>query len=76
MLCWLDARSRGAAFSLRLEDVDSIRCTEASAQDMREALQECWDTMMGKGLLTEEYHDQVKRAIKQAGSALAKAKLP
>jgi glutamyl-tRNA synthetase/glutamyl-Q tRNA(Asp) synthetase len=38
LLCWLDARSRGAFFSLRLEDVDSVRCTEASAQDMRDAL--------------------------------------
>jgi glutamyl/glutaminyl-tRNA synthetase len=39
LLCWLDARSRGAALSLRLEDVDSKRCTPESADDMRSALE-------------------------------------
>jgi glutamyl/glutaminyl-tRNA synthetase len=39
LLCWLDARSRQAAFFLRLEDVDSIRCTPESADDMRSALE-------------------------------------
>lgn len=38
LLAWLDARSRGAPLLLRLEDVDSTRCTPASAQDMRDAL--------------------------------------
>ncbi|MCK5689748.1 hypothetical protein KAI87_10790, partial [Myxococcota bacterium] len=27
LLAWLDARSRGAHFILRLEDLDTIRCT-------------------------------------------------
>jgi len=39
LLCWLDARSRGAALSLRLEDVDSTRCTPKSADDMLAALE-------------------------------------
>ena len=39
LLCWLDARSRGAALLLRLEDVDSTRCTPESADDMRSALE-------------------------------------
>jgi glutamyl-Q tRNA(Asp) synthetase len=39
LLCWLDARSRGATLSLRLEDIDSTRCTPASADDMRSALE-------------------------------------
>jgi len=39
LLCWLDARSRGAHLSLRLEDVDSTRCTPESADDMRSALE-------------------------------------
>jgi glutamyl/glutaminyl-tRNA synthetase len=39
LLCWLDARSRGAAVFLRLEDVDPTRCTPASADDMRQALE-------------------------------------
>ena len=39
LLCWLDARSRGAALSLRLEDVDSTRCTPESADDMLSALE-------------------------------------
>jgi glutamyl-Q tRNA(Asp) synthetase len=38
LLCWLDARSRKAALALRLEDVDSTRCTPESAEDMRSAL--------------------------------------
>ena len=39
LLCWLDARSRGAKLLLRLEDVDSTRCTAESADDMRSALE-------------------------------------
>jgi glutamyl/glutaminyl-tRNA synthetase len=39
LLCWLDARSRGARLLLRLEDVDSTRCTAESADDMRSALE-------------------------------------
>jgi len=38
LLCWLDARNRGARLLLRLEDVDSTRCTTESADDMRSAL--------------------------------------
>ena len=38
LLAWLDARSRGAPILLRLEDVDSTRCTPESAEDMRAAL--------------------------------------
>jgi len=38
LLAWLDARARGAHFLLRLEDVDSTRCTPESAEDMRAAL--------------------------------------
>ena len=38
LLAWLDARSRGAYFLLRLEDVDPVRCTPESADDMRAAL--------------------------------------
>jgi glutamyl/glutaminyl-tRNA synthetase len=38
LLAWLDARSRGAGFLLRLEDVDAERCTPAFAREMREAL--------------------------------------
>jgi len=39
LLCWLDARSRRARLSLRLEDIDSTRCTPESADDMRSALE-------------------------------------
>ena len=38
LLAWLDARSRGSHFLLRLEDVDPERCTPESADDMRAAL--------------------------------------
>jgi len=39
LLCWLDARSRAAALSLRLEDVDSTRCTAEKASEMCAALE-------------------------------------
>ncbi len=39
LLCWLDARSRGATLLLRLEDIDSTRCTPESADDMLSALE-------------------------------------
>jgi glutamyl/glutaminyl-tRNA synthetase len=39
LLAWLDARSRGAGFGLRLEDVDAQRCSHALALEMREALE-------------------------------------
>jgi glutamyl/glutaminyl-tRNA synthetase len=38
LLCWLDARSRGASIELRLEDIDHTRCTPESARDLRAAL--------------------------------------
>lgn len=38
LLCWLDARSRRAGLSLRLEDVDFTRCSPQSAADMLSAL--------------------------------------
>jgi glutamyl-Q tRNA(Asp) synthetase len=38
LLCWLDARSRGASIGLRLEDIDPVRCTAASARELRDAL--------------------------------------
>lgn len=38
LLAWLDARSLGARFLLRLEDVDRTRCTPRAAEAMRDAL--------------------------------------
>jgi len=38
VLAWLDARSRGAHFGLRLEDIDPVRCTPAHAAELRTAL--------------------------------------
>lgn len=38
LLCWLDARSRGAELLLRLEDVDTTRCTSELAEQMQRAL--------------------------------------
>ena len=39
LLCWLDARSRGASVWLRREDIDPSRCEPESADDMRAALE-------------------------------------
>jgi len=38
LLAWLDARSRGAHFALRLEDIDPERCTSAFEAEMLAAL--------------------------------------
>jgi glutamyl-Q tRNA(Asp) synthetase len=38
LLCWLDARSRGAIIGLRLEDIDPTRCTPQSARELCDAL--------------------------------------
>jgi glutamyl/glutaminyl-tRNA synthetase len=38
LLAWLDARSLGARFSLRLENIDPDRCRPEHADDMRAAL--------------------------------------
>jgi len=38
LLCWLDARSRGASIGLRLEDIDPGRCTPESARELRDSL--------------------------------------
>ena len=38
LLCWLDARSRGAHLALRLEDIDHTRCTAEKSNEMRAAL--------------------------------------
>lgn len=39
LLCWLDARSRGARIVLRLEDLDPDRCRPEYASRMQEDLQ-------------------------------------
>jgi glutamyl-tRNA synthetase/glutamyl-Q tRNA(Asp) synthetase len=38
LLCWLDARSRGAVLRLRLEDLDTTRCKPAWAEAIRTSL--------------------------------------
>ncbi len=38
LLCWLDARSRGARFLVRLENLDPERCKPGYEDDMLEAL--------------------------------------
>ena len=38
LLCWLDARARGAALWLRFEDLDPQRCRPEHLASMREAL--------------------------------------
>jgi glutamyl/glutaminyl-tRNA synthetase len=66
LLCWLDARSRGAHLRLRLEDVDSSRCTPESAEDMRAALR--W---LGLDWDAESVQSDRQSAHEQALDALA-----
>jgi len=70
LLAWLDARSRGAGFGLRLEDVDAERCTPAMAQEMREAL--AW---LGLEWDAESVQSEGRPAHEDALDALASAGL-
>ncbi|MDP4300949.1 tRNA glutamyl-Q(34) synthetase GluQRS [Leptothrix discophora] len=38
---WLDARSRGGSWRVRIEDVDRPRCSEAAAEDILRQLDRC-----------------------------------
>ena len=38
LLAWLSARSAGGEIVLRMEDLDTLRCTEAHAESIREDL--------------------------------------
>jgi glutamyl/glutaminyl-tRNA synthetase len=51
LLCWLDARSRGAAVHLRLEDLDPDRCRPEFALAMRRDLE--WFGLDWDGVLTQ-----------------------
>jgi glutamyl-tRNA synthetase/glutamyl-Q tRNA(Asp) synthetase len=64
LLCWLDARSRGAAVALRLEDIDSARCTPESAEDMRAALTWLgldWDEEIVQSARSTDHADALDR---------------
>jgi glutamyl/glutaminyl-tRNA synthetase len=70
LLCWLDARSRAAHLELRLEDIDSTRCTPESARDMRAALEWFgldWD---GESLQSERSreHESALEKLAQRGA--------
>jgi glutamyl-Q tRNA(Asp) synthetase len=51
LLCWLDARSRGAAVHLRLEDLDPERCRPEFADAMRRDL--AWLGLDWDGVITQ-----------------------
>jgi glutamyl/glutaminyl-tRNA synthetase len=61
LLCWLDARSRGARLLLRLEDLDPERCRPAWSDGMCEAL--AW-----LGLDWDETVVQSARAVSHGAS--------
>jgi glutamyl-tRNA synthetase/glutamyl-Q tRNA(Asp) synthetase len=63
-LCWLDARGRGAALDLRLEDTDPERCTPEKTRDMRAALAWLgldWD----REIVQSERDDPHRQALEQ-----------
>jgi glutamyl-tRNA synthetase/glutamyl-Q tRNA(Asp) synthetase len=70
LLCWLDARSRGAHLELRLEDIDHTRCTPEAARDLRAALEWFgldWD---GESLQSERSreHESALEKLAQRGA--------
>ena len=70
LLAWLDARSRGAGFVLRLEDVDAERCSPALTREMREAL--VW---LGLDWDAESVQSERRAAHEAALDALGRAGL-
>lgn len=70
LLCWLDARSRGAHLELRLEDIDRTRCTPEAARDLRAALEWFgldWD---GESLQSERSREHASALEKLAQRGL------
>jgi glutamyl/glutaminyl-tRNA synthetase len=70
LLCWLDARSRGAHLELRLEDIDHTRCTPEAARELRTALEWFgldWD---GESLQSERSreHESALEKLAQRGA--------
>jgi hypothetical protein len=68
LLCWLDARSRGARFILRLEDIDRQRCLPAYAHGLI-------DDLAWLGLDWDDLHLQSAHSVVHAAAldALAAA---
>ena len=69
LLAWLDARSRGASLLLRLEDVDSQRCTPQAADEMRAALRWLgldWDAELVQSARRADHEAALER-LAQAG---------
>jgi len=69
LLCWLDARSRGARLVLRLEDLDPDRCRPEWSDSMREALAWLgldWDVTVAQGALGDGHAAALDR-LAEAG---------
>ena len=63
LLCWLDARSRGATLLLRMEDVDPQRCTPERVAGMRAALRWLGILSMAVGGLLAVRQQDIKRLL-------------
>ena len=69
LLCWLDARSRGARLLLRLEDLDAARCRPEFTGAMRDDL--AWLGLEFDGVEAQRdratHHDAALDALKERG---------
>ena len=64
LLCWLDARSRGARIVLRLEDLDPHRCRPEYAQVMKDDLAWIgldWDAIRLQSDFARDHADAIER---------------
>jgi glutamyl-tRNA synthetase/glutamyl-Q tRNA(Asp) synthetase len=64
LLCWLDARSRGARLVLRLEDLDPQRCRPEYAEAMQEDLTWIgldWDAVRLQSDFAMDHQDAIER---------------
>lgn len=69
LLCWLDARSRGARIVLRLEDLDTTRMKEGQREEMCEALAWLgldWDEVQMQSQLRAQ-HEEALDALAAGG---------
>jgi len=68
LLCWLDARSRGARLVLRLEDLDRTRCKPELAERMCADLDDFgldWDEVQLQTELGAQHHAALDRLAEQ-----------
>ena len=70
LLAWLFVRSEGGEMLLRIEDLDTLRCTEENAEILRDDLRWLgldWDREMPPQRSRSAYYEEILRRLGEAG---------